>query len=143
MARCKHADVRCLYLHGPAEISRGLWSGCECDIHRANADALVCRTCGAWLPLGPSNDDPIEVSTEIRAAMHLAEANHQLGWSSTWEEALGVAAFDMDNDPPSGDLAWLWHAGWLTRAAWTTCAVCGFESPVPCRHTAADSEGVG
>lgn len=104
---------------------------------------VVCSDCGAWLPLGPSNDDPIQVSTEIRAAMHLAEANHQLGQSSTWQEALGVAAFDMDNDPPAGDLAWLWHAGWLARAAWTTCSVCGFESPVPCRHTAADLEGAG
>lgn len=37
-------------------------------VPREAFDRLVCSTCGVWLPLGPSNDEPREVQQEISAA---------------------------------------------------------------------------
>lgn len=44
---------------------------------------IECCDCGAWLPLGPSNDSPSEVQQEIRAAdiaVHWSEQNHRPGY---------------------------------------------------------------
>jgi hypothetical protein len=36
--------------------------------HCPSASALVCQSCGAWLPLGPARDTP-ETEIELRAAL--------------------------------------------------------------------------
>jgi hypothetical protein len=46
---------------------------------RRPPDAEVCNFCRAWLPLGPSNDEPAEVQTEIRAAEIAANAARGVG----------------------------------------------------------------
>lgn len=125
MGRCGHKDVRCLYLHGPAEISGGLWSGCECDDHRKNANALVCRDCGAWLSLGPSNDTGCFAEIEAARLLAAVYAGDDAP-TMEWQTAIGCAAHDADNDPPGSlinthpGLVELWHAGWLARLAHTT-----------------------
>lgn len=58
MRRCKHENADHL---APDYDTRGLtgWARCE---------QLRCIDCGAWLSLGPSNDEPEAVRIEIRAA---------------------------------------------------------------------------
>jgi hypothetical protein len=46
----------------------------------AIADALVCNSCGAWLPLGPSDETDERVAVEIRAA-HIAATHRGLSSS--------------------------------------------------------------
>ena len=36
--------------------------------HIVTVEQFRCLDCGAWLPLGPANDEPAEVQVEIRAA---------------------------------------------------------------------------
>ncbi len=81
MAKCKH--------YSAVEVTR-----------RGNRSAFVaadlihhkqCLDCGAWLSLGPANDEPPEVQIEIRAAE--------------------IAA----SDRPIGECDWLEWAGWVTE----------------------------
>ncbi len=46
-------------------------------IRNVLVDAKRCADCGAWLPLGPSNDEPEAVKVEIRAAELAARVDEQ------------------------------------------------------------------
>ena len=51
------------------------------------AFAVCCRACGrAFLPYGPSNDDPEEVQEEIKAAEFLAQLN--TGFVKKWTKVI-------------------------------------------------------
>lgn len=62
---------------------------------------LICIDCGEWLSLGPSNDEPIEVAIELRAA-EIAASGYQLHGgklrSMHWYEGCGWNAADPDPD---------------------------------------------
>lgn len=74
-----------------------------------------CLDCHAWLSLGPASPPPPE---EIEAATILADVYANVEHITDWQIAIGMAAYDADNDPPTGGLAWMWHAGWLARHVW-------------------------
>lgn len=77
----------------------------------------VCALCRSPLSLGPAADDSEQVKVEIRAAEIIAGVMTNIEITD-WQIAIGMAAHDADNDPPTGGLAWMWHAGWLARAMW-------------------------
>lgn len=79
MKRCKHKNVRrltCVSVSTPYKCRR-------------------CVTCGAWLSLGPSDDEPAEVRVEIRAA-ELATA---------WKP-IGGARRLLSQDESTGWMGW-------------------------------------
>lgn len=66
---CKHENADHLMPHDRIEVYEG-----DIMVLRGYAacEQLRCLDCGAWLSLGPSNDEPDEVRVEIRAAGLLA-----------------------------------------------------------------------
>lgn len=68
MSKCRHKNVSGWFWF--PELSDP-WIACICDHARKDPaihDRATCDDCGAWLSLGPSNDQPAEVQAEIRAA---------------------------------------------------------------------------
>lgn len=54
-------------------VAHGIWANGTWDEWIGGANSIAsererCLDCGAWLPLGPSNDEPAEVRVEMRAA---------------------------------------------------------------------------
>jgi hypothetical protein len=111
--RCKHQPIH----HGWS--GSGYWYEAP-YLTRADADASVCATCGAWLSLGPSNDSSEAVRIEIRAAelaRHLADADALCDWT------FGDAALGSDEERRGWSIAESnmqhhsnqWLAGHLAR----------------------------
>ena len=77
----------------------------------AMPDALCeqfrCLNCGDWLSLGPSNDEPVAVKVEIRAAEIAANTGRALRDG----ELFGWRSFGMGMFPYPGEVA-----GYLARA---------------------------
>lgn len=80
-----------------------------------------CLDCGAWLPLGESNDKPEAVRVEIRAAELAAEFTRERGTAddATVDENAGWLVhlnewthLDRDRGFPKNDEQ---HAGYLAR----------------------------
>lgn len=72
-----------------------------------------CANCHEYESLGPSNDAPIEVAVEIRAA----ELADLAGSHSTTTEAYGWLGYQRDTDPIYfGGVTDHWQSGWLGRA---------------------------
>lgn len=65
--------------------------------------------------MGPSPGAPAD---EIRAARIIADVHADLANPDCWQVAIGIMDHDTDRDPPTGSLAWRWHAGWLARHIW-------------------------
>lgn len=81
--------------------------------HRRVVDVRICTDCHEWLSLGQSNDAPIEVAVEIRAA----ELSDLAGSHSTTTEAYGWLGYSRDADPIYfGGVTDHWESGWLGRA---------------------------
>ena len=68
--------MRCEHREAYPRIWQGWWTESAVPIPRDEipdvADAMICAKCGAWLSLGPSNDEPEAVRIEMRAAEMLA-----------------------------------------------------------------------
>ena len=85
--------------HGPAATGRGCMTW------------KTCATCGAWLPLGPSNDDDERVKVEMRAARIGSEPPWGVVPDVTCDEIDGWRSFDhLSCDPNPGH-----YAGYLAR----------------------------
>lgn len=112
--RCRHENAD--HLMPGDRFSMDDWGPCHVDI--ARCEQFRCVDCGAWLSLGPSNDEPESVRVEIRAAEIAAAAcepidewicqeltaTERLGWCGWIDEAsLGILAE---------------HAGYLACQIW-------------------------
>lgn len=83
-----------------------------------SVDARVCQSCGAWLPLGPANDEDERVKVEIRAAELAVRkgfgswANHGAGC-----ERCGYCAAknDVHDSPTQQCKGHEYDAGWLAH----------------------------
>lgn len=71
-ARCRHENADHLMPgdHGQFEDDDLL---CRARVCGVLVEQFRCLDCGAWLSLGPANDEPAEVQVEIRAAELAAE----------------------------------------------------------------------
>lgn len=92
---CSHDDPN-FRRHGQLTWSPLLERHKECQVD-------VCRTCGAWLSLGPANDDDPNVQIEIRAAEIAALADDYQRGIVTDETA--VATTNIGG--PKIDASWL------------------------------------
>ena len=61
-----------------------------------DVDAIRCNHCNAWLPLGPSNDEPEAVKVEMALAELLAEINLLWQPGRSREEACEIAIEDIE-----------------------------------------------
>jgi hypothetical protein len=114
MRKCRHRNPRTGMWRAGAQD----WLNNTCLI----VDRLVCDDCGAWLPLGPSNDAPAAVAVEIRAAEIAALG---IGTPLLWiarDEEHGWR--DFANEDGGGDCHCSeavrhddknWHTGYLAR----------------------------
>lgn len=75
---------------------------------------VTCDDCGAWLSLGPSNDDDPRVAVEVRAAEIAADEDELMGVCESfgWESLL---APKFSTDPADAGYADKWHAGYLAH----------------------------
>ena len=120
--RCKHADQQWYAWWQPGEISPllGTWHAFIQEVD-GEPDKKLCLDCGTWLPLGPSDEEP--VAAEIRAA--------ELAARVTEQRARGKSPFLSDIGFDSAEIAgWIEcqydseklpeqpgeHAGYLARA---------------------------
>ena len=78
-------------------------------------ESRKCLTCDHVQSLGPVADAPLD---ELEAAAMIADVLTNVEHIGTWQAAIGIAAYDDDSDPPTGCIAWMWHAGWLARHIW-------------------------
>ena len=115
MKKCKHTSARWSEWTGEEWREVGTLAGHPLGRIAGNFGRLTCLDCGAWLSLGPASPPPPE---EIEAATILADVYANVEHITVWQIAIGMAAYDADNDPPTGGLAWMWHAGWLARHMW-------------------------
>lgn len=112
--KCEH--MRASYTFRDAPARHGFYNtewapdfGYDDDVTGAK-----CDSCGATLPLGPSNDDSDAVRVEIRAAEiaaskrgepgYLRGESEVSGWTDHW-----MCGDLMDEEP------WEWAAGWISR----------------------------
>lgn len=63
--RCRHEIVS---RAAQAAFAPGVEQTNDSNCRNPLVDAKICVTCGAWLSIGPANDEPSEVQVEIRAA---------------------------------------------------------------------------
>lgn len=91
--KCKHENAEHLTA-GEAST----WSG-PLDGYVATVEQFRCIDCGAWLSLGPSNDEPEAVRIEIRLAELFAGYAIEFGieHDDVYEILLDIFATD---DPP-------------------------------------------
>lgn len=72
MAKCRHRNRKCYGWH---RADHG-WREAP-YLAPYQAAAVRCEDCGAWLPLGPSNDDSPEVQIEKMAAKMAADTGDE------------------------------------------------------------------
>ena len=89
------------------------WLAVPAQMGAINPDAVVCRQCGEWLSLGPSNDEPEAVKVEIRAAeiavlSYRGTSNCSIAELIGWEDGRN----NFDHVVPGNDGQW---SGWLAR----------------------------
>lgn len=121
MGKCKHARG----MKEPWDNEKG-WYVTFADGETRLVTTERCWNCKEWLSLGPANDGcPLDdqdtyeaVTIERHAATIIADVMANVEHVTDWQVAIGMAAHDADNDPPTGGLAWMWHAGWLARHIW-------------------------
>lgn len=97
MKKCKHK--RTLHLRWIGGVWCNPVYGVNCvDWISPSDGAVTCRDCGAWLSLGPANDEPAAVRVEIRAAGLAAIWNSN---SSEWNgfESLGMVSPEAEHAP--------------------------------------------
>lgn len=87
MARCRHDNVEA---RAWSITSRRWYDRFPSCRYADLEDALVCLDCGAWLSLGPANDEPEAVQIEIRAAELAAEWDPDGEWTGI--ESLGMVS---------------------------------------------------
>jgi hypothetical protein len=92
--KCKHATI------------------CTFD-SRENFEKRQCDGCGEWLSLGPSNDAPVEVQCEIRAAELALDERMDVDGFEEIDEELGRISHEYDDG--LGWMTWCEWAGWLAR----------------------------
>ena len=88
--KCKHENADHL-MPGDSFVPD---SGSGLNVEIAACEQFRCIDCGAWLPLGPSNDEPDAVKVEMRAAelaAHRHEMEHRLSsrFKTTYGEIAG------------------------------------------------------
>lgn len=115
MGRCRHENADHLM---PGQVVSPY--GKCLPFHLALVEQLRCLDCGAWLSLGPANDEPAEVQVEIRAAT-LADVMEREKLSSYFlqgNEFDGWSAHRHGTDFYSGEPIQNrrhWDAGYLAR----------------------------
>jgi ribosomal protein L37E len=108
----EHSVATGCYAHGVCPGTMLWWFAGDDE-----PDARVCKACGEWLPLGPSNDAPDEVRVEMRAAMLAARPgfgsfhNHGAGC-----ERCGFVANKHNTDATHLCKSTQFHTGWLAYA---------------------------
>lgn len=101
------------YAHGFTWYTPGTMRWVFAPSSSASPQASVCMLCGAWLPLGESNDDPEAVLVEIEAARlaaHLAHGDFPDDEPEDEWADYGWASHATQSDVYEGT----WH-GWLAR----------------------------
>lgn len=100
---CRHARRMCGTWLGEA------WDEWAPSMNAIAPDRLVCLDCGAWLPLGPSDDTGCEV--EIRAAeLAILSVERRASAPIEWCSIQEWFGFDAADDIGEGYLA-----GYLAR----------------------------
>jgi hypothetical protein len=114
---CRHKRVINYRRVHPDEPRFGLRSMCGCADCSTIADAIQCRSCRHWIPLGPAADEDQRVKVEIRAAeiaanvAELTEWYLYVGINTTDAENRGYACAESSLKPHNDE----WHAGYLAR----------------------------
>jgi hypothetical protein len=108
--RCQHENAEHMM---PGDTDTPDWS---VQVY-AQCEQFRCIDCGAWLSLGPSNDDKPNVREEIRAAEIVAEhdnARGRLGVTGDMTEINGWCSHNTEAEShEAGEPAY--QAGYLAR----------------------------
>jgi hypothetical protein len=116
VSKCRHKSTRHRYWRD------GAWCGVVYGVNAAewistNDGSVVCQDCGAWLSLGPANDDSDAVRIEIRAA-ELAARRGFGSFSNCGAgcERCGFVSFDRGTDGTPICKRSQFDTGFLARA---------------------------